>query len=211
MNLKRNLMCISLLSALAICQSLTTGVQAATIGSQGFVSLGTITADPTADITTARDFTLGDVVTNASNTGIFSGMPSQAFGSISFEPGIDTSFMFGNSVFGNFASTSITKTLGPFDTVIFTEMGDWTPGTYCAGTGCPLTGGPFLAAFTANLTQTGGTGNAISGSFTFATTNETPSEIPLPATLPLMGSVLGLVGLQAGWRKRRSKQVAVGK
>ena len=60
MSLKRNLMCISLLSAPAISLSLATGVQAATsTSSQAFVNLDSITADesPTGNINTATDFT----------------------------------------------------------------------------------------------------------------------------------------------------------
>jgi len=118
------------------------------------------------------------------------------------------SFNFGSDVFGDFTSTSITEPVNigpPNGRVGFSVLGDWTPGTFSGFSG--LTGESFPAEVTVSLNQTGGEGEAISGSFTFATTTESPSAIPLPAALPLFATGIGGLGL-LGWRRKRKARAA---
>ena len=220
MKARRNLTCISLLSALAICLSLATRVQAATItgGSQSFGTLGPLMADgsSTGDINTAMNFSIGNLTSSPFNQlGIFVGMPQLNLQQITAQPvtfniTVGTSLSnFGSlpSEFGHFASTSITELDNSPGHVAFSIAGDWTPGTFFSER-FHLPGEPLAADLTVSLNQDGGPGAPLSANLTFAT-SVALTEIPLPAALPLMGSVLGVGGLLAAWRKRRPKQVAV--
>ena len=186
----RNLVCISLVSALAMSLYPTSDVQALPTGTQGFADIGTPTADA-GNLSAATTFMMGDLVSTTANTGIFTGMPNQIFGSVSFDTTMPGSLMFGNGVFGHFTSTSFTETFMPRAVIIF-ALGEWTPGTQGG-----VTGGPFMSDVTIAFTQTAG--GAISDSATFAT--PPPSSVPEPATLGLMA--LGLAVGLAGRRRRR--------
>jgi hypothetical protein len=84
-------------------------VQAATIdvlGTQAFSDIGTPTADGsnTGNINTAMTFTIGDLVSTTSNTGVFAGMPTQNFGTFTMvvpSPIIQV-LVFFTDVFGTF-------------------------------------------------------------------------------------------------------------
>src|SRR3974377_1444851 len=97
----RNLVCISVVSALAISLYPTSAVQAVPTGTQGFADMGTPTADA-GNLSAATTFMMGDLVSTTANTGIFTGMPNQIFGSVSFDTTMPSSLMFGNGVFGHF-------------------------------------------------------------------------------------------------------------
>lgn len=157
------------------------------VGAQSFVDLGNPTANgsPTGNINTATAFMIGDLTSTTDNEGVFFGMPAQGFGSVSFNTTIPTSLDFGNSVFGHFASSSITEIANDPGAVAFFVVGQWTPGTFGS-----VTGGPFSAEFTISLDQTPAHNGLIADSATFALPATTP--IPEPSSL-----LLGLTGLAA--------------
>jgi hypothetical protein len=192
----RNLTCVPLLSALAICLAPTSTVLAVPTGTQGFADIGTPMASgsATGNINTATMFTIGDLMSTTANTGVFSGMTHQDFGSVMFDITSASSLDFGNSVFGHFASTSFTETkMAPGVLSIFV-LGEWTPGTQGG-----VTGGPFMSDVTITFNQTPPFSGSISDSFTFATPAPT-SSVPEPATFGLMA--LGLLGLARRRRRR---------
>lgn len=168
-------------------------------GTQIFVNIGTTTANgsSTGNINTATAFMLGNLVSTADNTGVFSGMTTQLLGSVSFNSTSPTSLDFGNSVFGKFASTSITPEPSSPGFVNIVVLGEWTPGTYG-----DVAGGPFTSLLKISLTQTPALSGSISASASFAT--PAPSTVPEPSSfvLVLSGLVAGVVmyGFRRGWR-----------
>jgi len=182
------------LLALAFFLSATAGVRANTIviGTQGFNGdTGSITAN-TGDITTATVFTFGNVVSTNNWTGIFVGLPVQAFGSVTLDlttHGFDLS----SPAFGTFTSDSVTPISVVAPIATFAETGTWTAGSFFAGVSSPfgpITPGEMFpdAKYAIALTQVGGPDTAISFSGTLVV-----SEIPEPS-----GVVLVLTGLVAG-------------
>jgi membrane-associated protease RseP (regulator of RpoE activity) len=186
------------LATLAVCLSLTTGVQAGPVGTQGFADTGTPTAggSATGDINTATSFTIGDLVTNTNQTGFLSGLSTQTFGAVTFDTTSGTSLTFGNSTFGTFASTTITEVTNVAGFVNIYVVGDWTPGSYGG-----FTGGPYAASFSISFTQTPAHTGSISDSGTFSI----PPAIAVPEPTSV---VMGLTGLAFGvvvWRHRRRR------
>jgi hypothetical protein len=163
------------------------GAGAATIGSQGFGDIAGPLADgsPTGDINTATSFTIGDLYSNLSQDGIFSGMPGQDLGSVSFSTQSGASMTFGNSVFGTFQSTSMTVGATDRGIVSFNVMGDWTPGVQGG------LAGRREASFTFSLTQTQAHTGSLSFSGTFSTTDNL--VVPEPSTWAM--TLAGFVGL----------------
>jgi hypothetical protein len=186
------------LSALAICLSPTTGVQAQSVpaGHQGFTDIGIGTASPTGNINTATTFGMGNVISTATNDGVFASMPSQTFGPVTFDVNSPTSFTFGNSVFGHFTSTAIHEAVVASGIVGFSVPGQWTPGTYGG-----VTGGPFASSLTITFNQTPPTTGGISSSFTFAIP---PEIVPEPSSMTIVMTVTSLAAGVAIYRRCRS-------
>jgi hypothetical protein len=178
------------LSVLAIFLSAPADVRAATItiGSQGFNAAGLDITPNTGDITTATVFDFGGFGTTSNQTGVFAGLPTQSFGPLTLTVTSATGFNFSNSVFGDFASSSITPVFVGLDIATYTVDGTWTPGTFSGFSG--LTG-PLTADFTMAFTQVGGPGTAPSYSGTLAITEV--SAVPEPSSI-----VMVLTGLIAG-------------
>jgi hypothetical protein len=175
------------------------------VGSQGFVDLGTPTVD-TGNIDTATSFTIADLRTTNANVSYFAGFPAlQTFtpSPVTFTVGSGTSLSFSNPLFGSFASSSITEDAsGPgFRTFLF--LGKYTPGTFFSES--PLIPNPADASFRIAFTQSPvGTG-AISDSATLAI-----PPVPEPSTIMLavVGIAGGLVVHQSN-RQRRNRTAGV--
>jgi len=188
--------------ALAIFLSARAGAQSVPVGTQAFIDFGTPMADgsPTGNINTATAFVIGDLTSDNNNTGVFSGMASQSFGPISLNTTNPNSVMFGNGVFGHFASTALVEdnaTLPGFLNLVF--KGNWTPGSQGG-----VTGGPFSAEMSITFTQSpAGAGGTISDSAVF----ETPapsSAVPEPSSLGML--LAGLAGVVVSDLLRRRRR-----
>lgn len=164
--------------------------QAAVVGTQAFVDFATPTGN-TGNINTSTIFTIGNLVSNNNGAGVFLGMLPQIFGSVTFDQAVGTSFSFGNAVFGSFSSTSISRVPEPLGIAAFYILGNYTTGSYDAGSGAGGTAS-FTLTFNQTPPQTGG----ISDSGTFAIPPATPpTGAPEPVTLAMIGSALVGLGL----------------
>ena len=197
-----------ILGVVAVC-ALTVAGQAKTIDpdSQVFVDLGATMASgsPTGDILTATMFTFEDLITTRNHSGIFAGLGSQDFGSVSFNSSSPTSLIFSSTQFGTFVSTSITKGTGVIldggATQPYSVMGKWTPGTFFPGLH-----GPFLADFTISFTQTPSHNGNISASATFTTSLESAVPEASSIEMVLTGFPAGVVMCGLGRRRRHNRQ-----
>lgn len=196
-------------TAILVCPTGTVFAGSVPVGTQGFADLGTPLAggSATGDINTATSFTIGDLLSNTSGTGILAGMAKQDFGAVTFDTTSATSLTFGNSVFGTFASTNIDEYTNKAGTVAFYVTGTWKPGTY-NNNDTTFTSGPYTASFTISFTQTpAGAGGAISDSATFSVPPSGTPGVPEPASI-----VMGLTGLVIGGlaygRHRRQASIA---
>ena len=187
-------------SALAIFLSATVGLRASpmSLGTQGFNAAGSVITPNTGDVTTATVFDFGNFGTTSNQTGIFAGMPTQLFGPVSLDITIPTGLAFSNSVFGAFASTSITPIFIGMNTATYSEDGLWTPGTFFSG----LTG-TFESDFLMSFTQVGGPGTAVSFSATLSVLSKTPE--PPSIVMVLTGLIAGVVTF--GLRRSRCNLV----
>jgi len=193
------------ISMLAICLSPMNSVHAAPIlgSTLGFADIGTPTVN-TGDINTATAFTVGNLVTTSSNSGIFAGIPQQQFGTISFVlTGILPKISFSNAVFGNFVSTSVTETqnVPALGFATLESVGTYDPGTFAAGMG--VIGGPVDAELRISFTQTPAHTGAISASGTLALVPE-PSSIVMGFT-----GFIGFAGVMIYRLPRRRKNTAM--
>lgn len=172
-------------------------------GTQGFADLGIPEANgsATGNILDATSFTIGDLVSTAAQSGIFMGLPTQSFGSFTFNINKGTSLSFGDGPWGRFTSTLIDPTVLATHagaTVSFFVVGNWTPGTFESKAGTA----PLLSDFTISFTQTpGGAVGTISDSSTFSTP-AVQASVPEPGPAGLLA--LGVIGTAiAAWRRRR--------
>jgi hypothetical protein len=174
---------------MAIFLSATAGVRANPIllGTQGFNAAGSNITPNTGDITTATIFDFANFGTTANQTGIFLGLPIQTFGPVSLNIASPTGLAFGNSVFGDFSSTSITTVFIGSGDADFLADGLWTPGTYPGFNSLTK----FTTKFALDFSQVGGPDTATSFSGTMAVTRV--SAVPEPSSI-----VMVLTGLIAG-------------
>jgi len=179
--------------------ALSSGVIQANVinGTLGFADIGSPSAG-TGNINTATTFTLGDL-TSTTGTGDFTGLPTQDFGSISFDTAVGSSLSFTSSTFGTFTSTSITKISNAPGSVAFFILGTFASGSYA---GYPSPGATAdSSSFTLGFTQTPAGTGAISDSATFSDPPAPLTGTPEPATLGLFGSAFVALGLIRRRRK----------
>jgi len=184
----------------ALCVPLATGLQAAVPeGRQVFNALGPNSTD-TGNIQTATTFTLGGFRSNPTNhTGIFAGLPSVMFGSVTFsKSGLVLTDNGVDGLFGTFASTSITESIPGPGLVQFDVLGHWTPGTFNGFSRLPRS--PFLSVVDIRLSQSAPNATVTLPGFTLFTPAPT-NGVPEPSSLGLL--VAGLVGVMGLRKKRR--------
>ncbi len=169
-------------------------VAAPSTGSQGFADLGAPTAN-TGNINTATLLSFGNMVSNGSQTGYFTGLVTQVFGSVNLAPALGTSISFGNGTFGSFASTSITEQTNSSGERSFLAIGNYSAGTFDPS----LTPNPAPASMTISFTQTPPSIGAISASATLAI-----PPVPEPSTLALATAGLGVGVLYLRRRQYRA-------
>lgn len=143
-----------------------------TVGTLGFLSLGGATAD-TGNLATATSFTLNNVFSTGATGSpgtYFNGLPTQSFGSFSFDTTVGTSLSFSTAAFGSFTSTVITETSNVPGFRTFQILGTLTGGTY----GGVTTPDPAPSIITMGFTQSPPGTGVISNSFTISMPPPTP-------------------------------------
>ena len=136
------------------------------------------------DITNAVGFTINNYISNTQGIGIFTGLASQDFGSVTFSTANGSSLTFGDASFGTFASSQIIRSSIAVGAISYNVLGSYTSGTFDGGA---ISGQP--AILTISFTETPSQNGSVSDSATFST-----PPIPEPTTLALTG-MGGLVGL----------------
>lgn len=179
---------VSGIGALVCVLALALPARANPVGTQGFADIGAPATD-TGNINTATVFGIGNLVSTASQSGVFAGMPTQVFGPVTFNAAVGTSLSFSDSAFGLFTSATIVEFENDPGSVAFYVEGLWAPGTYVGGAG------PDPASMTISFTQTPAGSGAISDSATFSIP---PTGIPEPASVSLLAAgAIGLLGRRA--------------
>jgi len=184
----------SFLAALMLVAGLTTA-KADSMGTLGFADIGSPSVSPGTSINGATIYNIGNLVTSAANGGIFDHIPTQVLGPVSFDITNGSSLSFGNSVLGNFQSSSITQLSNSAGQVSYYVVGAFTGGSFTGAT----TPNPAPASFTISFTQTPANTGSISDSATLSIP-PTPSNVPEPSSIVLVG--LGLASIGAVARRK---------
>jgi len=166
-------------------------------------AIGGIVLHGGSNIFSATSITVNPLISDLNATGFFMGIPTQNFGSVTFDPNNLSGESYGNAVTGYFTATSITEFNNPGilpNQVIFTIQGTFVPGTYTGGTPSTITGGSATVSYT--FTQIGGVGT-INSSGTMQVTSSVP--VPEPSTV-IMGLLVG-TGLFPMIRRQLKKTV----
>lgn len=175
-------------------------VSGTSTGSQGFADIGAPSVD-TGNINTGTTFTIGNFISTGAQNGYFSGLTTQIFGPVAFNPLVNSSFSFGNATFGSFLSTSITQQTNAAGERSFYILGNYTAGTFNPA----LSPNPAPASILVSFTQTPPSSGAISDS---ATMSIPPAAVPEPSTLML--ACVGIAGgIAVDQNRRRNRRLRV--
>ena len=140
----------------------------------------------TADINTATQITIGNLISTGSQSDYFAGLSTQIFGPVAFTVSTPGSFSFGNATFGSFAATSIIETQNTAGARSF-----YVRGTFTAGTFNPtLAPTPAPASLLISFTQSPAGSGAVSDSATLSIP-PTPPPPTVTAITPTSGSTAG--------------------
>lgn len=205
--MKRLVLTLAVVAGTAICGA---GVQAAPLvtGSQGLGDLGVITGN-TGNLATDTIFSnLEFITTNAQSGDYDTYVPNfPAATSFLFPPAVALNvaspgtFSFGSAAFGTFTGATLVDS--GFDPATKSRSilitGTFTPGTLFGGAV-----GANSAQLSLSFTQNGGAGRPYSVSGTLTT--PAPS-VPEPATLVMLASVVGPVGIGLLRRGRKRHSV----
>jgi hypothetical protein len=161
-------------------------------GTIGLVDVGIPSVSPGPGAANATTYTIGDLACFANTTGIFAGMPSQLFGSVTFQPSVSTSFSFASAAFGTFHSTFIASLDQSPSTSAWYIFGFYTSGTFDPG----IVNEP--ASITVNFTQDPPGTGGLSDSAAFSA----PSVVPEPGSLALLAT--GATALCVYLRRRKA-------
>ena len=162
-----------------------------------FDDIGSPTADgsTTGDLNMATTFMVSTMISGTSRSGIFIGFPvATPFPSFTFNSTINTSLAFGDPLFGNFTSTSISEVTNVPSVIGFDVKGDWMPGSFFPS----LMGQTLDALFSVSFTQIPAHSGEISDSASFSTVVPEPPSIVLVLTGLAAG--VGIYGLRRGRR-----------
>jgi hypothetical protein len=170
----------------------------AQVSTVGLTDIGyPTTVSPGPDIYGASTYSTANLLAFGAlgdNTGVFVGLPLQAFGALTINPSLANSLDFGNSVFGYFVSTSITVESAAEGSVSIQILGNYRSGSF---DGEAIVNNP--ASLDLTFTQSPvGTG-AIADSGVFSTT---PTATPEPGSLALLG--VGATALCVHLRRRKA-------
>ena len=180
--------------ALAAMATIVATVAHAQTGTVGFTDIGTPSVTPGTDINGATTYTIGDLASFGDTTGIFTGMPSQIYGAVTFNPSVGSSLSFSSPVFGSFTSTSIQIIASSEGFASIHVLGNYTGGTFEP----PIVNDPASVdiSFTQNPVVTGG----ISDDSVLSIPPSTP--VPEPGFLALLG--VGASALCVRLRRRKA-------
>ena len=162
-------------------------------GTLGLVDITTPSVAPGNDINGAATYTIGDFASFSDSTALFTGLQSQTYGTVTFSPGVGTSFSFGSPSFGNFKSTSIVMENSSQGFVSIQILGDYNSGSFDGGA---IVNDPASVdlSFTQDPIINGGISD--SGEISIL-----PSAVPEPGSLPLLGAGAGVLGMHLRRRK----------
>lgn len=153
-----------------------------------------------SSINTSTTFTISSFSGDGNTTGSFMGMvpAGTAFSGSTINLASATAFTTSNPSLGTFTETAapvVTTSSGNVETFYILGM-------YVGG---PVGSTPIQASFTFSMTQTGGSGNSISGSGTMSVPSLlAPSSVPEPASLTMLG--LGIAAVGGFLRRRRASR-----
>lgn len=171
------------------------------LGSQGATSLDASGND--ASLAAATSFTLASNSTTGSATGDYSGYGIAALDNTVLDTTSLSTFSFGSVDFGTFSASTGAELSGPADTRTFYFTGSFTPGSNLLFAGVSSN----TASVLMNINQSGGTGGAISLSWTLNTPiaappTDPPANTPEPSTILLAGLGILSTRLLRRWLHR---------